>query len=67
MTADVVHLGPLLQYEYYAEDDERRRQYAHPAHETMWLSTAETDAATGHRQQKTGKNENNEICMAEKS
>lgn len=46
VTADVVDFGPLLQHEDYAQDDERRRQYAHPAHETMGLSTAETDTAT---------------------
>lgn len=42
MTSNVMNLGPLLQNKYNAHYDENCRQYAHPAHETMRLSTAET-------------------------
>lgn len=43
VTSYIVHLRPLLEHEHNAQDDKCRCEYAHPAHETMRLSTAETN------------------------
>lgn len=43
MTSNIMNFWPLLEYEHNSQNDECCRQYAHPAHETMRLSTAETN------------------------
>lgn len=61
MATNVMNFRPLLQYEYYSQHDKCGGQYAHPAHETMGLSTAETERENtppGGKQNKT-----DEICQ----
>ena len=54
VTSYIVYLRPLFEYEDYAQHDKCCCKNAHPAHETMRLSTTATNM------KKTNKNNENE-------